>query len=293
MRRLASLTLGLVLALVAGACADEQGPLVVGALDDGTGDVVAELYVALLEANGIDAERSEAPESRPELVAAVESGEVDLYPEYSGDGLDFLAGRQEAVPEVAPTASALRRLFLRRGVEVFDPGEAQRRLGVAVTFETAERTRIYTVSGLAGLEERVALAVPPGCEEAPRCLPGLRTVYGLEPDDVVEAADPEAALQALHDGEVDAAVVPETEGALGASDDVVLVDDRALQPAQSVIPVVRRGAWEPREEIYRAFDRLSEELTTADVRELDRRVDQEGEDPAEVARDLIEDKGLI
>jgi osmoprotectant transport system substrate-binding protein len=207
---------------------------------------------------------------------------VQLVPEYSGDALDALAGGAEATPDPAETASALRRLAEARGLSVFDPNrDADAGLAVVVTFATAEDTRIYTVSGLARLDG-VTVGV----------LEGQRRLQGLDADRVVELTDADAARRALHRGAVTAVVVPATSAGLAGTDDVMLVDDVTDQPANSVIPIANVADQAQRRTIYRILDRLAEELTTADLRELNRRVEIEGESPAAATRDLLEDKGL-
>lgn len=284
----------LVASAAVSACGSGSGPVVVGSFDTDESVVLAHLYAELLEGNGIDAEVRERMGVRADVLRALEDGEITLYPEYSGDALDFLAGRSAAVPDVAETASALRRLVERRGSRVFDPSGASRQLAVVVTYDLWDRTGVYSLTGLAELDEPLTLAVPQGCQDDPACLPGFERVYGLEPGEIeVIDGGPDDALAALHRGVVDAVVVPTTEGSLAGSLDVVLVDDRAQQPANNVIPVSRDDDDNRRERVYRTLDRLSEELTTADLRELNRRTSVGDEEPSDVAKDLLEDKGLI
>jgi len=277
------LTATLVSALFVG-CGGSAGsrPVLVGSLDTAEGEVLANLYAELLEANGIDAEARPRTGDRATTLQALGEGQVQLVPEYSGDALDALAGRAEATPDPAETASALRQLARVRGLSVFDPNrDADASLAVVVTFETAEDTRIFTVSGLARLPG-VSIGV----------LDGQRRLRGLDAERVVELADTEAALVALHRGSITAVVVPATSAGLAGTGDVMLVDDATGQPANSVIPIANLPDDSQRRTIYRIFDQLAEELTTADLRELNRRVEIEGESPAAATRDLVEDKGL-
>lgn len=277
------LTVTLVLSVLVG-CGGSEGlrPVLVGSLDTAEGEVLANLYAELLKANGIDAEAQPRTGDRATTLRALEAGRVQIVPEYSGDALDALAGRAEATPDPAETASALRRLAEARGLSVFDPNrDADAGLAVVVTFGTAEDTRIYTVSGLAHLQD-VSVGV----------LDGQRRLRGLDAERVVELADDDAALRALHRDDVTAVVVPATGAGLAGTDDVMLVDDATDQPANSVIPIANVPDRSQRRAIYRVLDRLAEELTTADLRELNRRVEIEGESPATATRDLVEDKGL-
>lgn len=273
------------LAGLGSSCSDDiDDAVVVASLDDPESEALAHVYTELLEGTGVDAEIRARLGTRSEVVAALRAGEVALYPDASGEGLAFLDGSDDrASASVSATASRFRRRFREQGISVFDPALASRRAVVVVTFETAERTRIFEVSGLVGLGEPLVLAVAPG----------LRDAYDLPADRVVEVEDGRAALEALAAGDAEAAVVAETEGALAGSDDVVLVDDEDAQPANNIIPVARIEDRSLGEAVYRQLDRLAEELTTADVRELNRRTAIEDEAPSGVARDLLADKGLI
>jgi len=282
----------LALGLVVAACGGDRGSIVVGSLDTDEGEVLAHLYSELLDGNGIDAEAAPRTGDRDEVLDALDDGHVDLYPEYAGAGLDAASRPGTAGPDVPTTASALRRRMEARGLEVFDPSLASPSLAVVVTFDTAEATRVFTVSGLAERDDLV-VGVLPGCARAPACLPGMAGVYGLRPERLVEHGSTADAVAALHEGDVTAVVVPITAAELAGTDDVVLLDDRRQQPSQNVLPVVGLGDDERKGAVYRTLDRLAEELTTADVRELNRRIRLEGEAPDEAARDLLEDRGLV
>lgn len=98
-------------------------------------------------------------------------------------------------------------------------------------------------------------------------------------------------VTALRQGDIDIALLFSTVGAIAANDWVVLEDDRGLQGSENIIPLVRSEAVD--EGAAEVLNRVSAELTTEEVTELNRRVDDDKEDPATVARDYLEGKGVL
>lgn len=98
-------------------------------------------------------------------------------------------------------------------------------------------------------------------------------------------------VTALRQGDIDIALLFSTVGAIAANDWVVLEDDQGLQGSENIVPLVRSEAVD--DNAAEVLDRVSAELTTEDVTELNRRVDDDKEDPAAVARDYLEEKGLL
>lgn len=98
-------------------------------------------------------------------------------------------------------------------------------------------------------------------------------------------------VTALRQGDIDIALLFSTVGAIAANDWVVLEDDEGLQGSENIVPLVRSEAVD--EGAAEVLDGVSAELTTEDVTELNRRVDDDKEDPAAVARDYLEGKGLL
>ena len=127
------------------------------------------------------------------------------------------------------------------------------------------------------------------------CLLGLKQVYGLRfrvfmP---LDAGGP-LTLQALEAGDIGVALLFSTDPAITAEHLVVLADDRGLQPAENVVPLVRRDAvarYGPR--LLAALDTVSARLSTGSLRALDARVELRGDNPGSVARTWLSAQGLI
>jgi osmoprotectant transport system substrate-binding protein len=107
-----------------------------------------------------------------------------------------------------------------------------------VTEATAHRLGLRKVSDLRRVAGRLTLGGSPECPGRPYCLPGLRKVYGLRFAGFLPFDTEPQRVTALREGVVDAAVLDTTDGNLASGDLVLLADDRHLQPAENVVPVI-------------------------------------------------------
>jgi osmoprotectant transport system substrate-binding protein len=167
-------------------------------------------------------------------------------------------------------------------VAAFAPAED--RNGFVVTGDLARRRGLRRISDLKPLAGRLTLGGPPECPDRPLCLKGLRDRYGLEFARFKAMPSRQVTAAALDTGEIDVGMIETTDASLTGQDLVQLRDDRGLQPAENVVPVVRRqvlDAYGPA--LGRLLDAVSAQLTTAGLMELNRQVTVEGQPPGQVA----------
>lgn len=133
---------------------------------------------------------------------------------------------------------------------------------------------------------------PPECPDRPFCIPGLERVYGIEFEEFkpLDVGGP-LTVEALRNGDIDVALLFSTSSVIGDEGWVVLEDDKNLQAAESITPVVRTEVLD--DTITERLDAISAALTTENVTELNGRVEIDGEDPADVAADFLEENGLL
>ena len=139
-----------------------------------------------------------------------------------------------------------------------------------VTAATAERLGLTDLSDLADAAAELTFGGPAECPGRRLCMAGLADVYGLRFDEFV-ALDAGGALthQALRQGDVDVALLFTTDPLIAELDLVELADDRGLQPAENITPLVRTeivDRWG--DDVVSVIDAASAKLTTAAVRAL-------------------------
>jgi osmoprotectant transport system substrate-binding protein len=284
----------LVLVLLAAGCdrdppppppEDPRRPVIqLASFDFPESEILGELYGQALRQHGFPVEQVVQLGSREVVGPALEQGKVDMAPEYLGSALNFLNDRDRiATADPALTHARLEQAFAPRGVSVLAYAPAQDRNGFVVTGDLARRHGLEKLSDLAPLASQLSFGGPPECPQRPLCLKGLQDLYELRfarfeamPSRAVTAGE-------LDTGEIDVGMIETTDPHLIGTDLVQLEDDRRLQPAENVVPVLRRevlDAYGPA--LVRLCNAVSAQLTTAELTRLNLQV-ADGQPAAEAA----------
>ena len=278
----------------AGAGDEERPTVIVGSAGFYEAALVAEIYAQALEANGYTVERQLEIGERPNVQAALTSGEVNLVPEYLGGLGSYLEA--EVSSDADATHAALQEALAEQGLVAFDYSPGTDADGFVVRSETAEDLGLETMSDLAEVADQLVWGIAPGCPDNPVCGPGLNEVYGIDisaiETETLAPCSPEIA-EALDNSAIDVAQVCTTQPDIVRFNFVLLEDDQALQPAQNIVPVARQelvdAAPDDLEEILNAVTELltTEELTNLGVEVAVNQVSYE-----DAARQWLEDNGL-
>lgn len=248
--------------------------------------IVAEMYAQVLERDGYTVERQLDLRSREISQNALESGQIDLKPEYLSSLLLFVDPNAEASNDRADVAARLRGLLETHGITLLMPSPAQDTNQFVANAETAERFDLTTMTSLARVANQLTLGAPPECPQRPFCLAGLKSAYGIVFDDFepLDVGGPQT-VAALRSNDVQIGLLFSTDPSIEANGFVPLVDDRYLQNAENLTPVIRSE--KVNHEVRRALDEVSARLSSDDVTTLVGRVVIDGEDIASVARGFL------
>ncbi|MFH9134008.1 ABC transporter substrate-binding protein [Streptomyces sp. NPDC017524] len=308
-RALAALVLLAATACTAGPALENQGEvtappgdsahLTVGSAGFTESDLLAQLYALLLEHAGYSADIISVT-NREIYEPALENGRIDVVAEYAATFADWLNAKANGAdappvgsPDLATTMKELRSLATPRGLTVLAPGRAVDQNAFAVTAAYAEEHGLKTLSDVGAAKLPVRLAAGDECVQRPYCAPGLRRTYGID----VVAVDPKGvgttqAKQAVQNGQDQMVLTTTTDATLDQFGLVLLEDDKKLQNADYVVPVVNRaraGSTGVRD----ALDRLNTVLTTADLASMNEQVDSWRRLPEDVARAYLESRRLL
>jgi osmoprotectant transport system permease protein len=281
----------LLLLPVFSACADRK-PLLVGAKEFSENELLAEMFAAVAEKEGIPVRRRIPYGNSFDCLLAIENGTLDLYPEYNGTGLAMMG-----VPPVTDGEEATRKareLYQPRGLRFVEP------LGVADPFvlvmsaEGAAEESIETISDLKRLGA-VRFALPP--EFLRRPVDGLGRLlsrYGLErSDDVLVSDDKDEIYRTVLNHPETVAVGFATDGHIQEYGLKILDDDLRFFPAYDAMPLVRQDALNRYPPLAEALDELANVIDEQAMRHLVRSVDIDGESPREVALRFLAERNLI
>ncbi|HET9725236.1 MAG TPA: ABC transporter substrate-binding protein [Actinomycetota bacterium] len=273
--------------------AEREGRIVVGVSGAFTeNQIVAEMYAQVLEHAGFTVERQLDLRSREISQNALESGRIDLKPEYLSSLLLFVDPNAEASNDPGDVVVRLRSLLEPRGITLLMPSPAQDTNQFVANAETAERFDLTTMTSLARVANQLTLGAPPECPQRPFCLAGLKSAYGILFDDFepLDVGGPQT-VAALKSNEVQIGLLFSTDPSIEANGFTPLVDDRHLQNAENLTPVIRSDKLNP--EVRQALDEVSARLSSDDVTTLVGRVAIEGEDIASVARAFLVANDLL
>jgi osmoprotectant transport system substrate-binding protein len=268
--------------------------ITVGSFDFPESQLLAEIYSQALERGGYRVERAFALGPRELVAPALEGGMLELVPEYAGTAMQYYSlGEDEPVSDVGAMHDALAAVLAPVGIDALEPAPAQDANVFAVTTRTAGRLRLRRISDLAPHAGSMTIGGPPECEIRTLCLVGLHSVYGLTFEDFVPlGAGGALAEQALRENQVDVALLFSTAAGLVDQGLVVLNDDRGLQPAENITPLVRSEVvdrWGP--EVVDRVNAASRHLTTEDLQAMNQRL-ANGESIAAVATSFLDQQGL-
>jgi osmoprotectant transport system substrate-binding protein len=255
--------------------------------------ILGELYAQALEHAGIAVTRKLNLGTTDIAMAALQRGEIDLYPEYTGTAL-------LNVLKLPPDGDA-RRVYRnvkaayakQFGLVWLAPAPMNDTQALATTQAIAGREAIGKLSDLALKAGELRLGAVPEFLKRADGLPGLQKRYGGFRFKQVKIVDNGLKYQALEHGDVDVILAFTTEGDLKANNLVVLEDDKHLFPPDQVAPVVRKAVADAKPALAQALDKLAPLLTDDVMQNLNLQVDgPQKREPADVARDFLKQNNL-
>jgi osmoprotectant transport system substrate-binding protein len=281
----------------AGASGDKT--LTVGGASFTEMEIMQQLYGQLLQKAGYTVQYK-AVTNREVYEPALEKGQIDVVPEYLATMADFMNGKQNgknaasiSSGDAQATLAKLKPLLAKAGLTAFAVSPAQDANAFAVTKKFADANHLTTLSDLGKLNKPIRLAAPTECPIRPFCQPGLEKTYGLKITDLLPLGfGTPQAKQAVVSGKADMVETGTTDATLPSLGLVLLQDDKHLQNAENLVPVVNTAAAN-KPDIQQTLDKLSQALTTQDLTQLNAKVDAQRQKPETVAKAYLTSKGLL
>jgi osmoprotectant transport system substrate-binding protein len=275
------------------APAGENGSIVVGVSGAfAENQIVAEMYAQVLERAGYIVERQSDLRSRELSQNALESGRIDVKPEYLSSLLLSIDPNARASDDPSHVAGQLRDLLRSRGIAVLRPSPAEDTNQFVANAQTARRFNLTTMSSLVPVAGQLTLGAPPECVQRAFCLPGLYRTYGIIFNDFqpLDVGGPQT-IAALVNDEVQIGLLFSTDPRIREHGFVPLADDRHLQNAENITPVIRSEKLN--DEVRDVLNAVSAELSNGAVTELVRQVVIDGEDVPTVAGRFLTSNDLL
>jgi osmoprotectant transport system substrate-binding protein len=260
-------------------------------------EVLGEIYAQGLRAAGYTVRTRLDVGDQDATHRALLRGRIDAYPEYTGTALlSFFGMRPGELPKDPKAAfEAARQGFAREDppLVAFPPTPFSNSNEVAVTRATAQKYRLRKISDLRRVAGQLRLFGSPECRRRLDCLRGLEKIYGLR----FKSFTP-VRLGRRHEvlatGRADVSIVFTTDAQIKRRGEVLLEDDKGMFPPYNTTLVARQAVADAAgPDLAKTVKLLQEQLTDDNMRELNARVSLDGRAPAEVAREYLQETGLI
>ena len=284
----------LTLVLCAGpraTCAQDR--IVVGSKNFAENRLLAEMFAQTIESHTtLKVQRRLGLAGTQVCFEALRSGAIDLYPEYTGTGLVTILGETQARSPRAALRQVRRQFLQQWDLQWLAPLGFENAYEIAVPRAVAEQYGLRTISDLVPVAASLHAAF--GYEFLKRSdgLPGLRDLYGLQ---FASTRGMQQALkyQAAGERKIDCLDVYTTDGRLLLHDLVVLDDDRGFFPPYEAAALVRRSILVQHPEIATALSLLSGTLSEDDMRQLNKRIENDAQSVELVATEVLVELGIL
>jgi osmoprotectant transport system substrate-binding protein len=266
-------------------------PIVVASFNFTDSQILAEIYASALEAKGYPVTRKLNLGSRELIYPSLKSGELQFLPEYQGAAITTGFGK-DAVKDAAGEHDQLAKLLEPSGISLLNYAAAEDKNTYIVKADLAKSKGLTSISDLKKLD-KVIMAGPPECEKRLPCFQGFKDVYKLTNATFQTVQEAGPRVQQLNSGAVTVIPVDSVSPLVGDPQYVALKDDLTIVPTENVVPAVNKKVLDERGAGFAAaVNAVSAKLTTEGMRELNKRVDSDGEVAADVAKAWLKQQGL-
>ena len=255
--------------------------------------ILAEMYAALLEDAGFEVERKINLGGTLIAHQALTTGEIDLYPEYTGTALSAVV-KGTMSTDAQKVYDEVKAFYAKEfSLTWLQPTGINNGYVIVVRNETAEAEGLKTLSDLAKVSK--TLVFGGGAEFPDRAdgLPGLKRVYDAEFKEFKQFAKLGLRYDALSQKDIDVVNGAATDWQIGAQGLTALEDDKGLFPPYYVAPVVRQQALDANPKVAEILESLGSHLDNATMQVLNAKVETEHEEAKDVAEAFLKEKGLL
>ena len=295
----------LIIAFAAGGVlAQPATPLRVGSKIDTEGRLLGNMIVLALEAHGIKTVNKASLGNTQVMRGAITSGEIDIYPEYTGNGSFLFA--EPASPVWKNANAGYERVkaldYEKNRIVWLEPAPANNAWSIAVRKDVATANKLKTMDDLGrwiASGGQFKLAASAEFAERSDALPAFQKAYGftLKPGQILTLAGGDTAVTVRAAAEqtsgVNAAMAYGTDGPLAALGLVIMEDTRAVQAVFAPAPIIREEALRKRPEIREVLARVFKTLDGPTLQSLNAKIQLEGQDAKKVAGDFLKSRGLV
>jgi osmoprotectant transport system substrate-binding protein len=277
--------------------------VVVASKIDTEGALLGNMIALALEKQGIPVERKIQLGPTKIVRGAIQAGEIDIYPEYTGNGAFFFQKESDPAWKSARTAyESVAKLDAANGLTWLKPAPANNTWAIAVRQDVATTNKLATMEDFGRFVQgggKIKLAASAEFVESPAALPSFQGVYNFKMTAdqllVLSGGDTSATIRAAAEGlnNVSAAMVYGTDGALSAVGLVVMADPKGAQIVYEPAPLVRSETLKRYPKIEETLNPIFQSLDLVKLQKLNAAISVEGRNATDVARDYLVKGGFL
>ena len=271
-----------------GSSENGQRTLVVGSQDYYSNEIIAEAYAQALEGAGFTVDRQMRIGQREVYMPELEAGSIDVFPEYTGNLLQYLDS--EASARSSDEVYDALRSALPDGLRALEQAGATDQDSYVVTTDFAQEHSLTSIGDLANAGT-LTLGGNSELRTRPYGPTGLSDLYGVTVNFTpIEDSGGPLTVKALKDGDIQLANIYSSDPALADGTLTVLTDPKGLFLASHVVPLASARVDDATAAV---INRVSAALEPADLVEMNRASTQEQRSASQIAREWLVSKGLL
>ncbi len=258
-------------------------PIIVGSKSFSESKTVSEIYALALEHAGYKVVRKPNI-SNSVVYKAVKTGQIDVYPEYTGTIVEAYL-KKNASGKSAPQIAKLAKDGVKKeGLVTFNYAPGDNRQGVGIRTSVAKKYNIKTLSDLQKKANKILFVSQGEFDKRADALPGMNKKYGKYNFKSQKDYDDSLKYKIMSQGKGDAAPVSTTDGQLATSKFTLLKDNKNLWPPYNLVPLVNKKSAESHPKMEKALNKIDAKLTTKQLTNLNKKVDVDGQNYKTVAK---------
>jgi osmoprotectant transport system substrate-binding protein len=261
--------------------------------------ILGNMYAQALAANGFNAQTELDLGSEQIADQALQSGQIDLYPEYTGTALvgilDYGEENLAQLETAEETYEAARELYAERDPAntMLQPAPFDNNYGIFVRADVAEEQDLQTLEDLAEASPKLTFVSFSEFQNRSDGYPNMQENYGFDFGNIEIVNSLGLRYQGVLQGEGEVGVGFTTDGQLTSDELVVMEDEQGIWPVYQPAPVVRTEVLEENPEIEEILNEVSASLDVETMRELNGQVDIEQRNPEDVAEEFLREQGIV
>ena len=272
-----------------------KGAITIASFNFSESIILAHIYGGALKNKGYTITYRDKLGPREIVEPALENGQIDLYAGYAATDLTFIEKKQSVALDAGGDATVnvqkINSLLSSKNIKALNPSPAIDQNSFAVTKAEADQYHLTKLSDLSSVASQWTLGGPAECPQRQFCALGLQQTYGLtfKAFRSLDAGGP-LTIAALKQGAINIGLVFSSDGGITANNFVVLLDDKHLEQADNIVPLIRTAV--ANSEVTALLNSVDAKLNTIDLTAMNKSADVDKLDPADLATTWVSTHGF-